>query len=260
MRIVISGDAKQALEQIKSVEAEYTDYIQKQTLSETEYKILKIHEWERAQINAFKGSEEQMVQFTEVVTKRAQQQIDALQEIPPIVTLIGQTAAEVEAARQSGAKETGDVVTTELQRQQAAFESFKGVVVAGTGQIVASSYAVQVAMQGTDTVMRDWAIRQAQLERGEIFLTGMSSARLAPLTRATGGPVEVGRSYLVGEHGPELFRPAAAGNILPTATAGGGVNVQNTFYVNGSIADLARPLMEKLSRMMQQTRQWPSAT
>lgn len=33
--------------------------------------------------------------------------------------------------------------------------------------------------------------------------------------RAAGGPVGKGRSYLVGEEGPELFSPTAAGSILP---------------------------------------------
>src|SRR5262245_527094 len=246
------------LKQIQSIEAEYTDFIQKQTLSETDYKILKIHEWEKAQLDAFKGTEEEMIRFTEIVTKRAQQQIDALQEIPPIVTLIGHTAAEVEAARKAGAKETGDVVTDEFKRQQAAFESFKGVVVAGTGEIVAASYAVQTAMAGTDVVTRDWAIRQAQMERGEIFLTGMSSGRIPIRTRQTGGPVDVGQTYLVGERGPELLKPASAGKIL-TTTQAGGVTMYNTLNVNGSVRDIAPQLVAELTRLMKLTRQWPSA-
>jgi hypothetical protein len=39
--------------------------------------------------------------------------------------------------------------------------------------------------------------------------------------RASGGPVLSGRSYLVGENGPELFSPSGSGAILPAdATAG----------------------------------------
>jgi hypothetical protein len=34
-------------------------------------------------------------------------------------------------------------------------------------------------------------------------------------TRADGGPVNAGRSYLVGERGPEMYTPAAGGNIIP---------------------------------------------
>ena len=33
--------------------------------------------------------------------------------------------------------------------------------------------------------------------------------------RATGGPVETGSSYLVGENGPEMFVPSSSGTIVP---------------------------------------------
>ena len=51
---------------------------------------------------------------------------------------------------------------------------------------------------------------------------------------ASGGPVSGGRSYLVGERGPEIFTPNVAGAIIPNdAIAGGGVvvNVINRFDV-----------------------------
>ena len=38
--------------------------------------------------------------------------------------------------------------------------------------------------------------------------------------RATGGPVAPGRGYVVGERGPELFVPTAAGRIEPGGSAG----------------------------------------
>lgn len=43
--------------------------------------------------------------------------------------------------------------------------------------------------------------------------------------RAEGGPVSAGKSYVVGEHGPELFTPRASGTI--TANGAGGSNVYN---------------------------------
>lgn len=44
--------------------------------------------------------------------------------------------------------------------------------------------------------------------------------------RATGGPVAPGRSYLVGEYGPELFTPAGHGAIAPNGNGGsGGVSI-----------------------------------
>ena len=51
-------------------------------------------------------------------------------------------------------------------------------------------------------------------------------------TRANGGPVMGGGTYLVGERGPELFTPLSSGSITPNnALGGGGANI--TVNVNG---------------------------
>ena len=68
--------------------------------------------------------------------------------------------------------------------------------------------------------------------------------------RADGGAVAAGGAYLVGERGPEVFRPATGGSIEPT---GGGVNV--TVNVQGgdlggltrSDAQLAQALARAVS-------------
>lgn len=44
--------------------------------------------------------------------------------------------------------------------------------------------------------------------------------------RADGGPVVGGGAYLVGERGPELFRPSISGAVEPVATPGVTVNVR----------------------------------
>lgn len=43
--------------------------------------------------------------------------------------------------------------------------------------------------------------------------------------RAEGGPVLPGGAYLVGERGPELFRPGSAGSIEPVGSSGVSVTV-----------------------------------
>ena len=43
--------------------------------------------------------------------------------------------------------------------------------------------------------------------------------------RAGGGPVLPGGAYLVGERGPEVFRPAGAGSVEPAGTGGMTINV-----------------------------------
>jgi phage-related minor tail protein len=54
--------------------------------------------------------------------------------------------------------------------------------------------------------------------------------------RADGGPVAAGGAYLVGERGPEVFRPASGGSIEPMS---GGVNVTVNVQ-GGDVAGLAR--------------------
>lgn len=44
----------------------------------------------------------------------------------------------------------------------------------------------------------------------------------APQTRATGGPVQAGQSYLIGERGAEMFVPRQDGSIVPNHGLGGG--------------------------------------
>lgn len=64
------------------------------------------------------------------------------------------------------------------------------------------------------------------------FLSGIFGG-----ARANGGPVRTGKTYLVGEKGPELFTPGAAGSIIPnsktmasgmgpTTSNGGGLDVR----------------------------------
>lgn len=70
---------------------------------------------------------------------------------------------------------------------------------------------------------------------GEALASVLSSAFSG--ARAEGGPVTGGGAYLVGERGPEVFRPAGAGAIEPLG--GGGINV-TVQVAAGEAAGLAR--------------------
>ena len=52
---------------------------------------------------------------------------------------------------------------------------------------------------------------------GSAIASAISSAFSG--ARANGGPVTAGGAYLVGERGPEVFRPASAGSVEPAAGA-----------------------------------------
>ena len=66
--------------------------------------------------------------------------------------------------------------------------------------------------------------------------------------RAMGGPVSPGKSYLVGERGPELFTPSGSGNIVPNSAMGGGTVINLT--VNGALdaEGTARTIVDILNR------------
>lgn len=56
--------------------------------------------------------------------------------------------------------------------------------------------------------------------------------------RASGGPVGGGRTYLVGEKGPELFTPNTAGKIIPNHALGGG-GAPVSVVINNTVGDVA---------------------
>ena len=84
--------------------------------------------------------------------------------------------------------------------------------------------------------------------------------------RASGGPVDVGKAYLVGESGPELFVPGMSGTVLPNAgggspavaaAGGGGVTVNIAFQTvlppsRSQVAELADVLDAELRQRFAQ--------
>ena len=87
----------------------------------------------------------------------------------------------------------------------------------------------------------------SQLAKGFAALPGNFYAGLTgglAGTRALGGSVSGGRSYLVGEHGPELFTPMGGGNITPNGRLGGG---GITIIMNGIVdGESARRSIERV--------------
>lgn len=69
------------------------------------------------------------------------------------------------------------------------------------------------------------------------FGGAVSSGKAVAGKRALGGPVSSGRTYLVGENGPELFTaPGGGGTIIPNGRFGGGVGVNVSINV-GSVGN-----------------------
>lgn len=89
-------------------------------------------------------------------------------------------------------------------------------------------------------------------------LAGAVSSLFGSPGRATGGPVTGGQAYMVGERGPELFVPTAAGKIVPAGGAvGGAVNVTvnvatppdaSAAFMQRTGAQIGRQVRQALSR------------
>jgi hypothetical protein len=119
--------------------------------------------------------------------------------------------------------------------------------------------ALGLVIQGIATVKRD-------MEKGGFFhgILGPSpiSRKLDDLIgRASGGPVNPLTPYVIGEHGPELFVPKAAGNVIPAGRwgvggAGGGGGAPVIVNVAGSVVTERRlidAIHEGLLRKQRQT-------
>lgn len=68
--------------------------------------------------------------------------------------------------------------------------------------------------------------------------SGFNIAGMFGGARATGGPVSSGKSYLVGERGPEMFTPSSAGNITPNNQMGGSSSVVFSPVIDARGADV----------------------
>jgi len=105
-----------------------------------------------------------------------------------------------------------------------------GLERAGAGLSRSLSRALADGKLGFDDLRRiavsalsDIAGQALRLDFGAIFGGGggLIGSLLGLPGRATGGQVSAGRAYMVGERGPELFVPTAAGRVEANGSGGG---------------------------------------
>lgn len=143
-------------------------------------------------------------------------------------------AADVEAMRRSLAEGLGGAADIAGRRIETAvlravrsgklgFEDLKRTALAILSDIAAASLR-----RGLQSLGGGKLGTQAGLAG---FGAQLLSAFLGSPGRATGGPVNPGRAYMVGERGAELFVPAASGRVEPV-TGGGGREIRVTINLN----------------------------
>ena len=123
----------------------------------------------------------------------------------------------LEGSLGTGAERAGRAIETSLLRAvrtgKLGFDDLKSVALAALSEIAAG------ALRGGIASLLGGGSAAGVLGGGGI------AGVLGPLVggqpgRATGGPVTPGRSYLVGERGPELFVPTASGRVEAGGSAG----------------------------------------
>ncbi len=98
----------------------------------------------------------------------------------------------------------------------------------------------------------------AQLGAQATAMTGIPSGAALPagsfgissITRAAGGPVKGGSSYIVGERGPEIFSPGVSGMITPNHALGGSTNIVVNVDASGSSVEGDEEQGRELGRMI----------
>jgi phage-related minor tail protein len=127
---------------------------------------------------------------------------------------INEIKREVDGPLADGLERAGSSIERALTRAAATgkfgFEDLRRVALSALGDIAASALKTQFGGVGGGS-------------SGAGLISSLASAvgsLFGAPGRATGGTVSGGRPYLVGERGPELFVPAAAGRIETGANRG----------------------------------------
>ncbi len=146
---------------------------------------------------------------------------------------VAEMRAALEGPLAAGADRAGRAIETTLARAvrtgKLGFEDLKTVALSAMGEIAANALRA-----GIGSVFGSVTGGSGSAPGG-----GLASVLLAALGapgRATGGPVSPGRPFWVGERGPELFVPTAAGSVLPTPgrAGGGGRDVRVSIAINAA--------------------------
>ena len=105
-------------------------------------------------------------------------------------------------------------------------------------------------------VMKDLARQFLRMGINQAFSalgsTGGFFGRLFGGGRANGGTVQGGRSYMIGERGPELFTPGRTGSIAPNSSLGGDMNVVVNVDASGTEVQGNQGNADQLGRLIGQ--------
>ncbi len=156
--------------------------------------------------------------------------------------------AQLDGPLASGMERAGSALETSLSRAirsgSLGFEDLKGV---------ALSVLADIANAAVNSGIGNLLSGGSSMGSGGGLLgigTSILGAALGAPGRATGGPVTGGRAYVVGEQGPELFVPTAAGRIERSGGLAATPNVQLTINISDNGQGSAPDQMRRSSRQV----------
>ena len=194
----------------------------------------------------------------EQITKSLTDQIDFLNNA---ITL-GQGEAEIireknkliEAARKAGVEfdeaeiERQVRLKRELQKLNALYAGIASTIETGLVD------AIEGAINGTKTLGDVARSVFSEIQRSLIrfgvnaFLGSLPG--IGGFFRANGGPVSAGKSYMVGERGPEMFVPNAGGRVVPNSDMGSSTNIVVNVDASGSSVEGDEQRGKELGRLI----------
>lgn len=145
-----------------------------------------------------------------------------------------------------------------IQRTEEAMRKFQSMATSAITGFIGDLQEGKSAAEALSNMFNNLAEQLIQIAAqnlisaafGGIFGGGGGGGFLSSIfggARASGGPVSGGKSYLVGERGPELFTPSSAGSITPNHALGGGaaqvsLTVQASEYFDARVERVAGPV------------------
>ncbi|MEO6041796.1 MAG: tail tape measure protein [Croceibacterium sp.] len=132
---------------------------------------------------------------------------------------------------------------TAIRRGTLGFDDLKRVALQALGEI-----ASQALRSGIGSLLGPARSSSGSGIAG--ILTGAIGSLFGLPGRATGGPVSPGQPYLVGERGPELFVPTAAGRVETGAASRGARDVRVSIQLAAPRGTDAPTALQRSSRQI----------
>lgn len=150
---------------------------------------------------------------------------------------IAELVQRVKALEDSITSSMEDAFMSIVDGTKSAKEAFKDM----GRSIIAELYRVLVVQRMVASITGAMGLGGG---KGTTFLSGLFGG-----FRAQGGSVQAGKSYVVGERGPEMFVPSTSGRIQPNSAMGGGgqtVVINQTINVSTGVQQTVRAEIKQL--------------